>query len=80
VMPKYIYRRRNGFFAINVQAITDADLRIRNIVGIARWPGLVHDQTIFNTRTTKQDFENSRFGRYMLVGDSGYKLSTYSLV
>lgn len=70
-----IFRSRKSFFAINVQTISDAKLRIRNIV--ARWPGSVHDQTIFNNSRVKRKFENGQFENFMLVGDSGYSLQRY---
>lgn len=70
-----IFRSRKGFFALNVQTISDANLKIRNIV--ARWPGSTHDQTIFNNSRIKRDFQNGRYGRYTLVGDSGYSIQPY---
>lgn len=39
---------------------------------VARWPGSVHDQTIFNNSTVKQRLENGEFGNSVLVADSGY--------
>jgi hypothetical protein len=35
-----------------------------------------YDQTIFNN-SNKIDFENGRYGRYFLIGDSGYALKPY---
>lgn len=70
-----IYRSRKGFFALNVQSISDSDLKFRNIV--ARWPGSVHDQTIFNNSRVKEQFENGAFAPYILLGDSGYTLQRY---
>lgn len=70
-----IFRSRKGFFALNVQTVSDANLRIRNVV--ARWPGSTHDQTIFNNSNLKQHFENGRYGRFMLIGDSGYTIQPY---
>ncbi|GJQ85987.1 hypothetical protein Trydic_g10263 [Trypoxylus dichotomus] len=60
------------FFALNVQTISDTNLKIRDIV--VRWPGAIHDQTIFNNSNLKQEFENGTFGRFLLVGDSEYTL------
>lgn len=73
-----IFRSRKGFFALNVQTISDAKLKIRNIV--ARWPGSVHDQTIFNNSSVKRQFEEGYFGKYLLVGDSGYRIEKYLMV
>lgn len=70
-----IYRTRKQFFGINVQTVSDSDLYIRDIV--ARWPGSTHDQTIFNNSNLKRKFEEGQFGKYMLVGDSGYQLQPY---
>ncbi|KAI4463174.1 hypothetical protein MML48_4g00008073 [Holotrichia oblita] len=70
-----IFRSRKGFFALNVQTVSDAKLKIRDIV--ARWPGATHDQTIFNNSNLKRKFEAGNFGKYILVGDSGYSLQTY---
>nr|XP_023021925.1 putative nuclease HARBI1 [Leptinotarsa decemlineata] len=70
-----IFRCRKSYFALNVQTVSDAKLKIRDIV--VRWPGSVHDQTIFNNSSLKQKFENGVFGQYMLIGDSGYSLKPY---
>ncbi|KAK9700688.1 DDE superfamily endonuclease [Popillia japonica] len=69
-----IFKSRKGFFALNVQTVSDAKLKIRDIV--ARWPGATHDQTIFNNSNLKRKFEAGNFGKYILVGDSGYSLQT----
>lgn len=55
---------------MNVQTVSDAKLRIRDIV--ARWPGSTHDQTIFNGSRIKTQMENGKFGNNYLLGDSGY--------
>lgn len=70
-----IYRCRKGYFALNVQTVSDASLRIRNIV--CRWPGSTHDMTIFNNSSLKRSFETGRYGRYLLIGDSGYPVLPY---
>lgn len=67
-----IFRCRKGFFALNVQTVSDANLKIRNIV--ARWPGSSNDQSIFNNSALKRDFGNHVFWRYLLIGDSGYAI------
>lgn len=72
-----IYRNRKGYFSLNVQTVSDASLKIRNIV--ARWPGSCHDQTVFNNSRLKFNFENGQFGRFHLIGDSGYAVKPYLL-
>ncbi|GJQ82349.1 hypothetical protein Trydic_g420 [Trypoxylus dichotomus] len=64
-----IFRFQKGFFALNVQTVSDTNLKIRDIV--VGWPGATHDQTIFNNSNLKQEFENGTFGRFLVVGDSG---------
>lgn len=70
-----LYRNRKGYFSINVQAICDANLKIRSV--IARWPGSVHDTTIWNDSPLAAHFENGRFGTYLILGDSGYPCLRY---
>lgn len=65
-----LYRCRKGFFSINVQAVCDSSLKIRDV--IARWPGSVDDSTIFNNSQLCADFETGRYSPYNLLGDSGY--------
>lgn len=60
---------------MNVQAICDASVIIRDIV--ARWPGSSHDQTIFNNSLIKTRFEAGQFNNSILLGDSGYKSTAY---
>jgi hypothetical protein len=71
------YRNRKSFFSINVQTISDANRRIQSIV--ARWPGSVHDSTIFRNSRIRARFENNDFGDYLLVGDAGYAVGRYLL-
>ncbi|CAH1974841.1 unnamed protein product [Acanthoscelides obtectus] len=72
-----IYRTRKQFFGMNVQTVSDATLKIRDIV--ARWPGSSYDETIFNNSSLKQRFEAGLFKDYLLIGDccSGYHLRPY---
>ncbi|GJQ72227.1 hypothetical protein Trydic_g3318 [Trypoxylus dichotomus] len=70
-----IFRSRKGFFALNVQTVSDTNLKIRDIV--VRWPGATRDQTIFNNSNLKHEFESGTFGRFLPVGDSGYTLQPY---
>lgn len=72
-----LYRCRKGFFSINVQAVCDSTLKIRDL--IARWPGSVHDSTIFNNSHICADFERGKYGPYCLLGDSGYYNKNYLL-
>lgn len=72
-----LFRNRKGYFSINVQAVCDADLIIRDIV--ARWPGSVHDMTIFNDSILRARLENNEFRHYILLGDNGYACKRYLL-
>lgn len=72
-----IYRNRKGFFSINVQTVSDPNLRIENIV--ARWPGSAHDSTIFQNCNLRQRFERGHFKDFLLVGESGYPVTNYLL-
>lgn len=64
------FRNRKGYFSINVQTVSHRNLKIMDIV--ARWPGSVHDQTIFNNSNVKRRFDMGEFGNALLVADSGY--------
>ncbi|GBM93211.1 hypothetical protein AVEN_143155-1 [Araneus ventricosus] len=73
-----LFRNRKGFFPLNVQTLSDPDSHIRNIV--ARWPGSVHDSTIFEHSSLRAKFEAGVIPpKYHLVGDNGYGCSTYLL-
>lgn len=69
------YRNRKSWFSLNVQTVAASNLKIIDIV--ARWPGSTHDQTIFNSSSLKMRFESGEFGRYFIVGDSGYANSQF---
>lgn len=71
------FRNRKGYFSINVQAICDADLRLMHLM--ARWPGSVHDSTIFNNSPLPVEFRLQRYGNGFLLGDSGYACKPYLL-
>lgn len=58
-----------------MQTISDANLRIENVV--ARWPGSAHDQTIFSQSNVHQELENGVHGDYVIVADSGYANTFY---
>lgn len=47
---------------------------------VARWPGSVHDSTIFNNSRVKYLMEAQQLGRGCLLGDRGYALKKYLLV
>lgn len=72
-----VYRNRKGYFSINVQTVCDSNMLIRDIV--ARWPGSVHDSTIFNNSRLRADFETGRINEGILLGDNGYPLRGYLL-
>lgn len=71
------YRDRKSNFSFNVQTVVDAKLKIMYIV--ARWPGAVHDQTIFNNSHIKQRLINKELGDCVIVGDKGYENTAYLL-
>ncbi|XP_022920357.2 putative nuclease HARBI1 [Onthophagus taurus] len=72
-----VYRNRKGYFSFNVQVIVNANLEAMDIV--ARWPGSVHDSTIFNNSRIRARLENGDFQNGILLGDSGYPLREYFL-
>lgn len=61
-----IFRNRKGYFSVNVQTVCDADKKITDLV--ARWPGSVHDATIFNNSNIKARFETGEFNNTFLLG------------
>lgn len=73
-----VCRNRKDWFSINVQTISDAKMRIQNIV--ARWPGSAHDSPIFRNNSVRMKFENNEFGDYVLVGVSAYVVSEYKVI
>lgn len=71
-----LFRCREGFFSLNVQAICGPDLVFYNIV--SRWPGSVHDCRIFeNSRIYKELQDGLIHGH--LLGDSAYPCREYLL-
>ena len=50
-------------------------MRITDVV--ARWPGSVHDATIFQQSRLRQRFEEGEFRSGILLGDSGYPNKKY---
>lgn len=71
-----LYMNRKGFYSINVQVVSDAHCRIRDIV--ARWRGSIHDARIWDESILKQKFDNGQING-ILLGDSGYPASQYIL-
>lgn len=71
-----IYRNRKGYFSINVQLICNSHARITDVV--ARWPGSVHDSTIFDNSRVRAMLETGPRNGY-LIGDSGYPCRQYLL-
>ena len=71
-----IYRNRKWCFSINVQLICDCSGYISDVV--ARWPGSVHDSTIFDNSHVRALLETCQEEGY-LVGDSGYACRRYLL-
>lgn len=65
-----LFRNRKGYFSVNVQTISDANLKILDVV--ARWPGSTHDQTIFDNSNIRQRLLNNEFRNSLIVADSGY--------
>lgn len=61
-----VYRNRKGYFSMNVQVISSGDLLFKDIV--ARWPGSVHDSTIFNNSRVKHCFDEGELGNGLLLG------------
>jgi len=71
-----IYRNRKGYFSLNMQLVCDQRGYISDVV--ARWPGSVHDSTIFDQCHLRAVLETSLADGY-LVGDSGYPCKPYLL-
>lgn len=71
------FRCRKGYFSVNVQTVSDASLRIRDIV--ARWPGSTHDSTIFDNSHVRAVMETEVPTSYHLLGDNGYGCRSYLL-
>lgn len=72
-----LYRNRKGYFSVNVQAVASAKLFFENVV--ARWPGSVHDATIFANSRLCARFESGEISSGFLLGDGGYPCRKYLL-
>jgi len=64
-----IYRNRKGYYSVNVQLISDSRGCITDVV--ARWPGSVHDATVFDNSRVRALLETGPRDGY-LMGDGGY--------
>lgn len=64
---------------MNIQIICDANANILDIV--ARWPGAIHDETIFLKSRIYERFLSGEFVRNqrasILLGDGGYRAETF---
>ncbi|XP_011860215.1 PREDICTED: putative nuclease HARBI1, partial [Vollenhovia emeryi] len=70
-----IFRNKKSFFSLNVQVVANANREIIDIV--ARWPGSVHDSTIFQNSNLRMLFETNHFHNCLLLGDSAYPAKPY---
>jgi hypothetical protein len=70
------FRNRKGYFSVNVQLVCDHGCYITDVV--ARWPGSVHDSTIFDSSHVRAILETRPADGY-LVGDGGYACRSYLL-
>ncbi|XP_016959612.3 putative nuclease HARBI1 [Drosophila biarmipes] len=69
-------RNRKGHFSLNVQAVSNAELIIQDLV--ARWPGSTHNHTIFDNSRLKHRWESGEFENNFLLG-KGYASSKYMM-
>lgn len=60
-----------------MQIVCNANLEITDVV--ARWPGSVHDSTIFHNSRLRANFEDNRYENGILLGDSAYPSKSYLL-
>lgn len=65
-----IYRNRKSYFSLNVQCLSDANLKFLDVV--ARWPGSTHDATIFANSSIKTRLENGEFDGSVIIGSIIY--------
>ncbi|CAH1974756.1 unnamed protein product [Acanthoscelides obtectus] len=70
-----VFRNRKGYFSLNVQTVSDAKLKILNIV--CRWPGSTHDSAIFQNSRLCYQFETGVHAAGLHLGDNGYPLKNY---
>ncbi|KAI4455559.1 hypothetical protein MML48_9g00005574 [Holotrichia oblita] len=78
--PEHLYVNRKGYHSINVQLVSDSNLRILNVN--ARYPGSTNGAFIwsnYNLNATLQQLHANGHTDYFLLGDSGYPLRTWIL-
>ena len=70
---------RKSYHSINVQAVSDHKYRFIDVD--ASWPGSTHDSFIFNASHLKNYLDGNHLSieHGLLLGDSGYALSSYLL-
>ncbi|XP_030047944.1 putative nuclease HARBI1 [Microcaecilia unicolor] len=64
------YHNRKMGYSLNVQAVCDANLRIRDVV--TRFLGSCHDSYILSNSALGKKFAEGRFPKGWLLGDAGY--------
>ncbi|VVC31658.1 Harbinger transposase-derived nuclease domain [Cinara cedri] len=69
------YKNSKDFFSINVQIVSDANLRIQNID--AQWPGSSQNSTIFKNSSIRGKFERGEIKKGVLVGDIYFPQRNY---
>lgn len=76
---KTMFFCRKQYYAINTQIVCDANAKVMGIV--ARWPGSIHDETVFLNSRLFNRFLNNEFVRNnrqsILLGDGGYRAETF---
>lgn len=79
--PARVYRCRKGYSAINTLFITAADGKF--IYVNARYPGSVHDSTVFRTSLARLrlvlEFQRTGRNRGVLLGDQGFPVEPWLL-
>nr|CAI5855902.1 unnamed protein product [Callosobruchus analis] len=60
-----VYRNRKSYFSVNVQCLTDANLRFLDVV--ARWRGATHDSTVFANSAIRARFETAQFPGCVII-------------
>lgn len=71
-----VFRCRKGYFSINVQTISSVNLKILDIV--ARFPGSVHNETIWKNSPVKMRLQHGVYGQDSIIfADGGYANSLH---